>query len=306
VADFEINIPASAVKLTQKGDKMAFNIGLNLTIGGQVTVSGGVSDSDTAVESDSSLATDKEVSFDLLGAVAGETKVVFGDGTEVVSTTGGTETLSATMPSTGKFVHVLSGPCERILVQGDTVTAISRLGDGHGLTRMDGAFDLRFGRLPNLAVIPAYVPNTIANFQQAFRECDVAEIDLSGWPTGITPSTIQNMFLGLSTTPVTFPPFEFGSSAVVVTASLPTKWNGNGLGNPDYGPLAASQVSGLLFPDTITTENYDAFLIQFDATSTITSGTITTNATYTAGSAAATARSNIIAKGVTISDGGSV
>ena len=56
---------------------------------------------------------------------------------------------------------------------------------------------------------------------------------------------------------------------------------------------------------SMTTGQYDVFLLRFDATNSNSGVIITMGAsTYTGGGGAATARANIIAKGNTISDGG--
>ena len=123
--------------------------------------------------------------------------------------------------------------------------------------------------------------NGFKTTRNAFRDSEVTSVDLSG--TG-------NDFSSLTTLSDT------ARGSLITSFAFPS--------NVDFSSVTAAS-NFFLGSSKMTTAQYDNFLVRMDATNSNSSITFTMNtSTYTGGSAAATARANIIAAGNTIVDGG--
>ena len=124
--------------------------------------------------------------------------------------------------------------------------------------------------------------NGFKTVRQAFRDSEITSVDLSG---------AGNDFSNV----ISFS--DAGRGSTITSFAFPS--------NADFSSVISAS-NFFLGSARMTTAQYDNFLLRIDATNTNSGITFGMNtSTYTAGSAAATAREAIIAAGNTIIDGGS-
>ena len=161
--------------------------------------------------------------------------------------------------------------------------------------------------------LSSFDTSSVTNFESMFRECtNLTSLDVSSFDT----SSVTNfgyMFNGSSSL-TTLDVSSFDTSSATGWGSMRNMFNSSSLtslvGAEDFDITSFNNTNSLTgFMNSngrMTTAQYDALLVKWDAQSVLSNIVVEFGASqYTAGSAAATARANLISSdGWTIADGG--